>query len=258
MFLLFPVLLNPNNTFSYSYTSPSITFVDIEVEVGDEIEIKLLAGGKIYKERNTAGIPDNLGYDLTLTSTSFNYALASDAEIELGDDLDVSKALPKFKITDFLKSIITMFNLYIYPKDGYDNTLIIETRDEFYNGNKTHFWEDRLDLEKGYKVSTLSEESAKIYLYKYKEGKDYINKEYKANNDGKLYAQKEVITENQFLTNTQSYTSSFTATGSTVINSILTPVIYDRELNEETVAITDDYTNKSIKSEPRNFILWRW
>ena len=244
----FPRFIN-RSTFNYSYTSPSITFEDIELEAGDEVKIKLLAGNGFY--RNAVSFSKKLGYDLTLTNTSLDYKISSDAEIELGDDLDVSKALPKFKITDFLKSIITMFNLYIYPKDAYNNTLIIETRDEFYNGNKTHFWEDRLDLEKGYKVSTLSEESAKTYLYKYKEGKDYINKEYKANNDGKLYAQKEVITKNQFLTNTQSYTSSFAATGSTVINSILTPVIYDRELNEETIAITDDYTNKPIKSEPR-------
>ena len=243
--------LSTNQSFTYSYTSPSITFENIELEEDDEVKLKILAGGQFYNEVGAFGSPDNLGYDLTLTNTVLEYKISSDAEIELGDDLDVSKALPKFKITDFLKSIITMFNLYIYPKDGYDNTLIIESRDEFYSGNKTHFWKDRLDLEKGYKVSTLSEESAKTYLYKYKEGKDYINKEYKANNDGKLYAQKEVVTENQFLTNTQSYTSSFTATGSTIINSILTPVIYDRELNEETVAITDDYTNKPIKSEPR-------
>ena len=244
----FPSTIN-RTTFNYSYTSPSIIFKEIELEEGDEVTLEIIAGNGFYK--NNLSIGKKLGYDLTLTNTSFDYTLASDSEVELGDDLDVSKALPKFKITDFLKSIITMFNLYIYSKDGYNNTLIIETRDEFYNGNKTHFWQDRLDLEKGYKVSTLSEESAKIYLYKYKDGNDYINKEYKANNDGKLYAQKEVITENQFLTNTQSYTSSFAATGSTIINSILTPVIYDRELNDETIDITDDYTNKPIKSEPR-------
>ena len=52
----------------------------------------------------------------------------------------MDKSISKLKITDFLKSIITMFNLYIYPKDGYDNTLIIETRDEFYNGNKNTFF----------------------------------------------------------------------------------------------------------------------
>ena len=241
--------------FTFNYTPAPIIFENVPIFIGDEIKIKVFAGNEFYIKYDL--VSEFLGYDLTLTNTSFNYTLAEDASIELDDFLNVEKALPKFKITDFLKSIITMFNLYIYPKDGYDNTLIIETRDEFYNGNITHFFDSKLDISKGYKISTLSEESAKTYLYKYKDGKDYITKEYKSNNDGKTYAQKEVITDNQFLTKTQSYTTSFVATGNAIVefSNIAgrqsAPVIFDRELNEETIDDKEDYKYKEITSEPR-------
>ena len=247
----------PNQDFfSYTYSTGNILFEDISLEVGDEIRLKVRGGSGFYQEITTALEP-NVDYELTLNNTSFKYELTEDSVIELDDFLNVEKALPKFKITDFLKSIITMFNLYIYPKDGYDNTLIIETRDEFYNGNRTHFFDSKLDVSKGYKISTLSEESAKTYLYKYKDGKDYITKEYKDNNDGKTYAQKEVITDNQFLTKTQSYTTSFAATGNAIVefSNIAgrqsAPVIFDRELDEETIADTEDYKYKEITSLPR-------
>ena len=242
--------------FSYTYSTGNMLFEDISLEVGDEIRLKIRGGAGFYQEITTPLEPI-VDYELTLNDASFKYELTEDSVIELDDFLNVEKALPKFKITDFLKSIITMFNLYIYPKDGYDNTLIIETRDEFYNGNRTHFFDSKLDISKGYKISTLSEESAKTYLYKYKDGKDYITKEYKANNDGKTYAQKEVITNNQFLTKTQSYTTSFAATGNAIVefSNIAgrqsAPVIFDRELDEETISIKDDYKYKEITSEPR-------
>ena len=247
----------PNQDFfSYTYSTGNMLFEDVSLEVGDEIRLKIRGGSGFYQETTTPLEP-NVDYELTLNDASFKYELTEDSVIELDDFLNVEKALPKFKITDFLKSIITMFNLYIYPKDGYDNTLIIETRDEFYNGNRTHFFDSKLDVSKGYKISTLSEESAKTYLYKYKDGKDYITKEYKSNNDGKTYAQKEVITDNQFLTKTQSYTTSFAATGNAILefSNIAgrqsAPVIFDRELDEESISITDDYKYKEITSEPR-------
>ena len=137
---------------------------------------------------------------------------------------------------------------------------------------RTHFFDSKLDVSKGYKISTLSEESAKTYLYKYKTGDDYITKEYQQKNDGKTYAQKEVITNNQFLTNTQEYTVVFAATGSKVTTnefgtSYSVPVLYDRELNEnylgdttiineetgeeETVTDNNEYIFKQAKSSPR-------
>ena len=192
------------------------------------------------------GIRVYLDANLIFNNFSFEYSLVEGSQINEGDILNITKALPKFKITDFLKSIITMFNLYIYPKKDALNTLIIETRDEFYNGDKVHFFDSKLDKSKGYKISTLSEESAKTYLYKYKEGKDYINQDYDAANDGKKYAQKEVITDNQFLTNTQSYTTAFAASGNRFINNFNVPVFFDREGNA-----IDGYENKEIKLEPR-------
>ncbi len=234
-----------SNTFTVNFSE---VFDAFPYQVGDEIKIDLEIQNGFYFYRSTlTPFPVNyLPLNLDATNTEFKLQFAEDATLQLGDDLAVTKTLPKFKITDFLKSIITMFNLYIYPKKEALNTLIIETRDEFYNGNKTHFFDSKLDRSKPIKIATLSEESAKVYLYKYKDGKDYVNIDYNAANDGKKYAQKEVITPNQFLTNTQSYTTSFAASGNRFINNKNVPVFFDREGND-----IDGYENKEIKLEPR-------
>ena len=241
--------LDNNDSIYYKDFTINETFEDLPLEIDDEVSVSIVYNNNNYYIQFSQ---DNIfPTQLKGIDSSFNLEISPDAIIELGDDLASEKALPKFKITDFLKSIITMFNLYIYPKDGTENTLLIETRDEFYSNNKTHFFEDKLDNSKPIKIATLSEESAKVYLYKYKDGKDYISKEYLENNDGKSYAQKQVITDNQFLTKTQSYTTAFTATGSVEMSPFNVPIIFDREVSTEAGASPDDYVNKKITSEPR-------
>lgn len=232
-----------NDTFTITFSE---VFNDFPYKENDEIQIQIFIENGFYYYNSFLLLKPTIPFNLDATNTSFKLQFAEDATLQLGDDLSVSKTLPKLKITDFLKSIITMFNLYIYPKKDALNTLIIETRDEFYTGNKTHFFDSKLDKSKPIKISTLSEESAKTYLYKYKEGKDYINQEYDAANDGKKYAQKEVITDNQFLTNTQSYTTVFAASGNRFIDNFNAPVFFDREGND-----VDGYEDKTIKLEPR-------
>lgn len=233
--------------------SVNAVFSDVNLNKDDVVTFELNYSNEYYYERSVPILRLYLETHLEAFNTSFEIELSSSAEIELGDTLDVSKALPKIKITDFLKSIITMFNLYIHQKKDAENTLIIETRDEFYSNNKTHFMEDKIDKSKPIKISTLSEESAKTYLYKFKDGKDYITKEFKEDNDGETYGEKRVVTDNQFITKTQSYTSSFAPTGETEIvsdlgNLIKCPVIFDRELIEGSI---DEYKDKRITSNPR-------
>ena len=237
--LTYNVLMNVNHNFS-----------DIPIEKDNLYKIQIEYTNGVLRRLPISAVSNITdaykGYTINNSNQALKFTYTENSKIELGDDLAVSKSLPKFKITDFLKSIITMFNLYIYPKKDALNTLIIETRDEFYNGDKVHFFDSKLDKSKGYKISTLSEESAKTYLYKYKEGKDYINQDYDAANDGKKYAQKEVITDNQFLTNTQSYTTAFAASGNRFISNFNVPVFFDREGNA-----IDGYENKEVKLEPR-------
>ncbi len=241
-----------DNTFIAPY---NVLLPDVNSNIGWDLQFIAYIRNRTYYYKEN-GLRVYLTADYIFEDFGFDYKLSNDAAIINGDKLNITKAVPKLKITDFLKSIITMFNLYIYPKQDALNTLIIETRDEFYTGNKTHFFDSKLDKSKPIKISTLSEESAKTYLYKYKEGKDYINKEYDAANDGKKYAQKEVVTDNQFLTNTQSYTTSFVATGSANISSEdnteskFMPVIFDRDIEVNELNVTT-ITDKEIKSEPR-------
>ncbi len=239
---------------------------EVVVRDGDVISAQIRLVNNFYRvvKFNT---PTDVPVNMYITDSSVESKLTTDATLTLGDDLNVSKTLPKIKTTDFLKSIITMFNLYVYPKN--EDTMIIETRDEFYNQGDLLFFDDRLDKSKEVRIKTLSEESAKIYEYKFKDSNDYIVKEFKESNDGETYGEKRVITDNQFLTKTQGHTTAFAPTGSIFLNFTksnpdfdvedrgepdLFPVFDSRELKEDVVTSQptfNDYTYKREKSPPR-------
>ena len=238
----------------------------VVINKGDEVIYLLYIKNEIYGWRLGAG-QAYATTDIYFNDSSISSILSSDAVVSIGDYLSVNKAIPKIKTTEFLKSIITMFNLYIYQKN--EGTMMIETRDEFYNQGEILFYDDRLDKSKEIRIKTLSEESAKIYEYKYKDSNDYIVKEYKEDNDGNTYAEKRVITDNQFLTNTQGYTTTFAPTGTTTIQfteldangdyvksegDAEVPVFYGRELKENVLSSSpnyDDYIYSREKSPPR-------
>ena len=246
-----------DGTFTFSYDT---TLSDVRSDIGWDLQFIAYIKNTLYYYKEN-GVRVYLSSDYVFEDFGFDYKLSDDASVIVsGDKLNVTKALPKFKITDFLKSIITMFNLYIYPKEGDSNTLIIESRDEFYNQGRKLFMDDALDKSKTITVKTLSEESAKTYQYKFKDSKDYVVSEYKDSNDGKTYAEKTIETENNFLTKKQSYSLQFASTANRDV--LVTgaeegdfknvPVLFSREVDSElSTDLETVYSYKKESSPPR-------
>ena len=128
--------------------------------------------------KNETGIEfDNIaiqvGKENTTTEISVNY----------NDTIDVFNYIPKdIKIVDFLKSIMQMFNLYLYQDKDIPNRFVFETYNDFYkniitlNPTNTIDWSDKIEWSKA-KFST-NINLPKSYSFKFVEDSDMMNDYY--------------------------------------------------------------------------------
>jgi len=122
-----------------------------------------------------------------------------------GDIFTMSSCLPqKVKMVDFIRSLATMFNLYIDvdPNDPY--RLIIKPRNVYYDYNQTSVidWTKKVDYQQQYSVELLSELQDRTLNFTYKPSKDDVNTNY-FEGTRFYYGQYKVNFDNDFLSSEQ-------------------------------------------------------
>jgi hypothetical protein len=127
-------------------------------------------------------------------------------ELEEGDEMEIRYTMPKsMKQRDFLKSIITMHNLYITQDRLQTNVLEIVPYNDFYKAfkNEALDWSDKLDQSQEITITPLSELSAKEYRFSFDDDQDYWSTFYKTKfNQG--YGESRTIIDNDFVLETKS------------------------------------------------------
>jgi len=160
--------------------------------------------------------------------TSF-YALCSQKTIISGDTMTCNSALPtKIKQKDYLKSIIQALNLFIDVDPNNPNNLIIESFNEFYNGDIIDY-ENKTDLSKDQSINPNILEGKK-YIYTYKADTDKWNEQYK-NEFNEVFGTHEEDVENDFIKSDKKNEIIFSPTPN-VANyglGIVMPRIYKEE-----------------------------
>lgn len=127
-------------------------------------------------------------------------------EIEEGDEMQISFTLPKsMKQRDFLKSIITMYNLYIIPDRLNPSAIEIIPYDEFYLLTKDQAidWTDKLDYSQDIGITPLSELTAKEYKLTFDTDTDFFSQAYKTKFNAE-YGEKSEIIDNDFILDTKT------------------------------------------------------
>lgn len=96
-----------------------------------------------------------------------------------GATVQMSKVTPRnVRQIDFFKSIIQLFNLYVY-EDRFDERLIhIAPYVDLFTGDSVD-WSYKLDRNKPVIIKPMSELNARIYEFKYKSDSDYYNEMYR-------------------------------------------------------------------------------
>jgi hypothetical protein len=127
-------------------------------------------------------------------------------ELEQGDEMKIQYTMPKsMKQRDFLKSIITMHNLYVTQDRLQTNVLEIIPYNEFYQAfkNEALDWSDKLDYSQEISITPLSELTAKEYRFKFADDQDYWSQTYQTKfNQG--YGEKREIIDNDFVLETKT------------------------------------------------------
>jgi hypothetical protein len=151
------ISLTPTDIFRENFS-----FTDY-LEVGDEIEVQL---------KNIVTT-----VDVVLKAGSYFNAVIN-AEIQVGGVMELASCLPSdIKQTDFLLSVINLFNLYIEPSDIDSKRLIIEPRDNFYLDTLVDLT-DKVDMSQPIEIKPLAELKFKEYNYEMAADKDAANSDF--------------------------------------------------------------------------------
>ena len=147
-----------------------------------------------------------------------------------GDNIEVNRYLPKeIKQVDIISDLIRRYNLYITKHPTKSKTIVLETRDDYYNGASVLDWTQKKDYNSTDKTQFLSELQDKEIIFSYKDGKDIEDSQLRKYNEiytkgtGDLYGQKKVSFDNDFAKGTKKIESIFTT--APLINGSHNPII---------------------------------
>jgi hypothetical protein len=170
----------------------------------------------------TTFTPIPITTEIDFTSLSVKILPSSDI-LGYGAVIDMNKAVPdKVKQADYIKSIFTMYNLYVEQDTNIPNNLILMHRDDYYDSGAELDWTYKLAKDKDQALQFLPELSAKKLILTYKQDSDDPNKTYfEATKE--IYGQLEYIFDNQYVKgiDTKEITFSPTPIGKSVFNAYL-------------------------------------
>lgn len=172
----------------------------ITLNTNDYIEVKIL-GEKLGTGTGIQTKLISLGEELKIGNT-----VPIAVDLMEGDTMKIAYTMPKsMKQRDFLKSIITMHNLYVTQDKLRDNILEFIPYTLFYRAfkNEAVDWTDKLDVSQEVNITPLSDLTAKEYRIAFDDDSDYWTQAYKTKfNEG--YGESRTIIDNDFQLDTKT------------------------------------------------------
>ena len=218
---------------------------------------------RLYIDLKSSSTPGNqlriLPYnEYTITSQAPMWDLYSSPTLAGTQLVDIRLGLQQINCIEFLKSIITLFNLVVV-QDEVSQSIIIEPFNWYYNESDRveRDWTQKLDLNSSYRVEPLSFDLPKEINLSYTKGsEEYLNKIFEDTNKYQ-YGRYKYISTNNLLSGEQTYEIPFAATPTTVVNgadNFIIPAVY-RELNT-TVTSGFTYTTLQPYSNKPHLFFW--
>lgn len=155
--------------------------------------------------------------------------------------VDIKLGIPNLQSEEFLKGILTMFNLVVVQEQD-SRTIKIVPYNEYYNepDRIERDWTQRLDLSSSYKIEPLSFDLPKELNFTYTSGdEEYLNKIFRDVNEFN-YGRNKFVSTSNLLTDIQTYEIPFAplpTSGVTGSVDVIIPQTY-RDLNGQQVAYT--------------------
>lgn len=168
-----------SKTMTKSVINPSIFNVGDILDFRAQVTASNYFGGLPQWADSSSGAinPVSIGIKLYIDSIKIN--IRPNVAYGYGQLVRMNNILPKkIKQKDFLKGILSHFNLYCDVDPSNDKKIIIKGRDDYYDSGAEKDWSKKLVINQDIKISFSSEESGKRLLLKYKKGDDEVNKGY--------------------------------------------------------------------------------
>jgi hypothetical protein len=122
-----------------------------------------------------------------------------DGAVSFNTQLKMNKFIPvKIKQSDFVKGILTMFNLYVEVDKTNPTIINIIGRDDYYDSGVIKDWSEKLVKDQTQEVKFIPEITNKKLLITYKPDKDWANERYTAATN-EIYGQVEYTFDNEFV-----------------------------------------------------------
>jgi hypothetical protein len=186
----------PVGNTSLGTLTATYTMLASNVITTDEFTIQ---GGSFTLDYWTVGgVFAQIGLEIDFTSLEVR-VLPSSNILGYGAVIDMNNAVPnKVKQADFIKSLFTMYNLYVEQDPEMSNNLILMHRDDYYDSGAEIDWTYKLAKDKDQALQFLPELSAKKLILTYKNDSDDPNKMYfEATKE--IYGQLEYIFDNEYV-----------------------------------------------------------
>lgn len=206
------------NSIEIFYDSVNVNFVNVGQLFTWDIDISgpvVLNQNDFFEVELTGEVAGGGGFGVNLEtrvviqpfgSLKIGNTIPVAVEVEEGDTMKIEYTMPKsMKQRDFLKSIISMYNLYVTQDRLQTSVLEIIPYNEFFQTFKDQAvdWSDKLDYSQDIGITPLSELSAKEYRLRFDSDADYWSQFYATKfNEG--YGERRTIIDNDFVLETKT------------------------------------------------------
>jgi hypothetical protein len=237
----------PNGTTLMGTVTGTVTLLVSNVITTDTLDLLGGCSMNIGTTWFAGGVPTPIITTCDFTSLQVR-VLPSSNILGYGAVIDMNNAVPnKVKQADFIKSVFTMYNLYVEPDPEIPNNIILMHRDDYYDSGAEIDWTYKLAKDKDQALNFLPELSAKKLILTYKQDSDDPNKTYfEATKE--IYGQLEYIFDNEYVKgiDTKEITFSPTPIGQSTFNAYLpllsgAPKVNIRILHDGGVGTCDAY-----------------
>ena len=165
-----------------------------------------------WKDTNSTGGTDvDIDVQFDVTSLTLRVIPSSNI-IGSGMTIQVNDFVPKsIKQKDFIKSICTMYNLYVTIDPDNPNKLIYQHRDNYYDSGIEKDWTEKLAKDREQSLQFLPELTAKKLVLTYKQDTDEPNVVFE-NTTKEIYGQVEYTFDNEYARGTDTKEIIFSPT----------------------------------------------
>jgi hypothetical protein len=142
---------------------------------------------------------NNVFIQNVIKSITIKFTCELDGEVSYNVPLNMNKFIPQqIKQSDFIKGILTMYNLYVEVDKDLPSRLNIISRDNYYDSGKIVDWTKKLIKDKPQELKFIPEITNKKTILTYKQDEDWANKRYKSATN-EIYGQAEYIFDNEYV-----------------------------------------------------------